>query len=537
MRLLIHSLTLLALTAALPSHVLGQTVRWLPVFDSPKVDTAELEALAELGAELQATTGIELLDPVVAAAHFEEHFSVPAPHLSAATLDAAAEGLQEAVKQTAFDQWAQARMLGRPYWTMTQTQRDLVKAQKGVAQDAVDYCTMFAVGDFKAGRKREARASLRKCIEESPAVEPRMSGHAIMQLWDQLREQMLAFGPASLSIRTLPERSGCSATLNGQPIGDVPNTAENLVPGLVYRVQVTCQQPSRVHLVVPKPGGNTVTIDPRFDRDVISSGRMALSYPDPATRSRHRDPDARRLANYLDADAPVLVRPTNDDKLSLQVTVGQQTRSATLPSQPTSAQLQAVAHTLAGERPPRAEQPVVDLRDSPRQAAPSSALTWAGLGLTLGGALNIALSWRWYDLRSQYRSRLAESIYLSDYDETGLAALVLGAAGNGLAAAGVPLLLPEGTSSAFAWIGAAAGVAVATTGVVLAVNADPCGPTTCDPDGRDGMLGTLVLFHSVPLLTIPLTLGVRALTENADDVDFAVQASANGYGLSIQGSF
>ncbi len=173
---------------------------------------------------------------------------------------------------------------------------------------------------------------------------------------------------------------------------------------------------------------------------------------------------------------------------------------------------------------------------------------WVGWGTGGVGAAGLALSWVFYADLLDKNQRLEETSAYRSVEGSGfveaadevrqaeMPPLISGFSGGVLVTAALPMLLPEREGMPWwSWAAGGAGLAGGAIAVVLfATEGDPIGETSVTE--QTGILGSLLLSHSVPLISVPIVYFIRH-TLSADAPMASIAIEPDGFELDIRGSF
>ncbi|MGB8225147.1 MAG: PEGA domain-containing protein, partial [Polyangiales bacterium] len=374
------------------------------------------------------------------------------------------------------------------------------------------------------------------------------------------------------------EPAGCTARINGLPMGKTPAEVSHLFPGQ-YRVQVECEpdRPGRVHIAEVDAGLTKVFVDTRFDGIVQTRPMLGLQYANASDQKRFHNDDAAQIANVVPAHSIVLMSMPSAELIELERWTGTPlqrvalARIRTAPDGPTRGDIALAARTLVegtcmnwAALPPTVlacEDGSAMVEAHPDQVRPATRRPRGQLisGLALLGAGSASLVTGYVLLAP--RSRVSEDWYNSltaggqgsaslqqKWFNMGTGIMTTSAIGAGALVAAMPLALPNRAKTPWwGWLSGGLGVGFAAFSIAYGVTTDPGPDTSCSSlvsDSNDARacvkhservsLSVLTGVTAAPLLTIPL---VYLLRRSKTKIEPNVELSRAGGYVSLRGAF
>jgi hypothetical protein len=554
MRLHRYPLALTALLWSVPAR--AEPLRWVPVFvfETGTDPEPTLALTQRLVSALRTGFSVQIDPPALAAARFDAAHSENPAILSGEQLDRYSERVHRALElavtaagPNADQNFMEADVALTEFHALGQNARDYLDQQRNTTRDVFTYCALHAHHLLRAGHDDLAREQMRQCILTMP-YQQLSPGYdvAVRTLYEELRAEILATRKASLGVDVVDQQTGCIAVVNGTPKGKVPYREEGLLASKV-RVQVNCGRPGRVHRVALGEGHTALVVDPRFEHAVETGDLLSLNYPHSQARARYAVKDAARIGKLLDAEVILLIEPAEGEVRFQHYHVA----SATLGARVELAQAASDTRVLAAsaelvESPTRPAAPSDCTQASaPASRSEHSMRLFGGVALEVAGIGAFTLAWiihaNQLNARGQIESASSpEEVNLGSlqrYLDSRMFALGSGIAGALLTTAGIPVLLkPRDGVPAWSWLAGAGGLLVAGTGVGLWVAGSSCSAESCPSDSLDPTTGQLLLMHAAPLLAIPLTHGIRALTDS-ESLSVTPEMGWGTGRLAVQGAF
>lgn len=527
--------TLLADEAVAHAQGVGVDMVWLP--------TVELEAgrregasfgalgslLSDLRFHLREVANVTLLTPAEAVRAVTKRYSAAGAKPKHSQQGQVADKVKQALVLGASGQWEDADEVLKGFLALGDLERDAVVFQAKLGQDLFDLCLM-RVAHLQT-REVDVRVSgdiMQGCIEAYPTLRPNPSYTRDSVAAQYERTKFAGRAPARLEVWGT-EREFCMVAVNGVPVSLLPAKVDELVAGLVLRVQVHChERESRVYSLRLDAGENRLTIDMELDVALRTAGGVGLQCGLVSGDDGRCAAHASTLARAVKVDAALLVARMQSSKVRLQLlTTGGASPgvSRRFRWDPRSGQrgLREAAIALAGPKqlavgPVSADVNGMSEGQGAGEPSGTHSINWGKvtvgvgvLGVATVGALG---AWSYYGLRMQYRNAIdaGSGKYLGKYDAVGKNALLVAYSANGLISAALPILLPARQESpVLQWILGSAAVVSVVAGTALTVEGHGCKRTGCK-GSVDSVLGPLVLAQAMPLGSALVTYAVREAT-------------------------
>lgn len=543
---------------------------WVPVLVDQGSAPSTLEVVRVLGTVLRTEHGIEMLDPAQAAQRFEHDHSIEPVKLADDTLAALRGSIDRAVEHVGHGEYKTADEHLSQLFSLSDPVQDYVRRKLAVSKDLFELCLVDAGAKLREGRPESAKQRMRACILGSLEQElptSRSWEPAIGELYKETRASLFGSERAKLTVdvgsteATAASRQGCVASINGSPQGPVRWEGQ-LLPGSV-RVSVHCTlSPGRIYVrKLTALATQSVIVDRRFDTAVHTADFLSLRYTDDRTQGLHSGPDGVAAAKIVGGSDLLLITEAKGGGIQIariDTALSRKRASVQLGPAPSDTEILAAARALVEGRSGsivaasrnetstttatgQGEDRCGDgrcLRDGP-----GATRLVAGVGAAALSAGLYSVAWLQYveadDARSRFRQS-ANPASLVRYEDKVISTVGYAAFGAGAGAIAVVALLPdaEGAIPWWSWAVGAAGAATAGAGLYLYADGEDCTLSRCTASSSrtDPSLGALVATHAVPLLSVPLTHIVRALSG-----DTAVRASASaaqdGVSVSAGGRF
>ncbi|HEX2676340.1 MAG TPA: hypothetical protein VHM19_06860, partial [Polyangiales bacterium] len=442
------------------------------VVASDHTPAALMNAAARVHGTLSTHGKLQLMSDDVAATRLVERGY--APHTQAA--DAAFVG--DLTRRA--DELLQAVAFGRDDETVTSGEL-LLSAKRETLQAAArsdagakaiaDGCLYMVRALIHRGDSGRARERVRECLRLSPDLLASADVHPpeVRALVDAMRSDDRALAHVHVSFSG--EAAGCSLRVNGRPAAALPTTLA-LVPGS-YALQASCGRDGLVHRLDLRSGADvTVAIDPSFEQ-ALQLDASGLHYLAPRNEtSTQRTGRLAAVAQWLGAGTLWTIEVDAAAPSSLRI-VRWRVQGATL-ARIADAPVELQPTGTFGAR---SEAAVGALACAPRcrAAQPSKPLGAGELTVIAAGGAAVAASWvlwaRYAALDSKLDSRTHDqpsyASTLDTRDTFGTAALISSGAGTLVLATSAALWLPRRDSVPWwAWLSGAAGLGVASAGVV-----------------------------------------------------------------------
>ncbi len=571
------AITAVFCTCFLPKAAGHDRDRWSIVPIGTVLETAWAEGSASsLRAEL-LERGVDVWSLEEAATRFEAGGSAPPTRVAEADVqqwiaqsNAAVEDLVRGDPSTALDRLNEAQAFSRS--AVETLNRDPNQSQR-----LLDTCLYTARALLELGSSGEAEAQTRECRQLAPIGEPSAYMHPPV-VSKALAQADAARAEQTGALRVTSEPPGCTARVNGLPMGQTPVEVGHLYPG-PYRMQVECEpgRIGRVHTAEVNDGPSEIFVDLRFDGVVQTRPILGLHYANASDEEQFRDRDAAQIAQAVPADGIVLMSMSDAGVMELDLLTGTPLKRSALarvrsgPSGPTRGDMALAARTLV-------DRTCMDLSSLPPMvlacedgaALAKGALDDGGRptrrprgqlisGLTLVGAGSASLLTGYVLLGP--RARASEDwVGALDAGGQGAASLqqrwfnmgvgIMATSSSGAAAlvAAMPLALPNHAKTPWwGWLSGGLGVGFAAFSIAYGVTAEPGPDTSCAslvPDSNDARacvkhaervsLSVLTGVTSAPLLTIPL---VYLLRRTGAKIAPGVEVSRAGGYVSLSGEF
>lgn len=550
-------LAVAAFAAAFPVRAFADEPQWVPVIVDQAASEQTIALVNAVATALRTKENVALLDPAIAARRFENVHSATPVEVPDGELRELGDSFRKALEAAALGQWDRAYELVRSFDALSQPVQDYVTWRLNLSRDIFDYCIMSVHFMLVDGREGAAREEMRNCIHSAPdrTLSAKATPEQVIQLHSAVKAELTAQGAASLDVDASGApgaAAGCVVVVNGAPKGALPYRETGLLP-VPVRIQVNCQRPGRIHVVRMKPGRNSLIVDLRFERVVRTEGYLSLRYGDAREEENSQIRDGLTLAKILDGSDLLLVRRTPDGRVALRrlgVQLEKLVSEISLAPKASADEIRTAAHALATSR----SGPIAAVDEDSQVRAKDGGGDrdlYPGVALAVGSATGLAIAWGTYAESIRFRNQVADAEgcavngdidvlcvqAFARYQTLGDLSLAFGALGSALGAATAPALLPESDGvPAWSWIAGAAGIGAATVGVVLWSKGDSCSLQDCDTDRLDPNLGRLLVLHAAPLLSVPITYGVRALLRT-DRVEARAQYSPAGGSITVGGIF
>ncbi len=550
--------------------------RWLIVPTTTGSDGSWVEpAASNVRAEL-AERGVDVWSLDDAATWFEAKGSAPPARVTEGEIqewiarsNAAVEDLVKGAPSRALDQLNEAQEFSRG--AVEALNREARQSQR-----LFDTC-LYARARL-AGNRLSARAEAR-ATRVSAARSHRRAWRtdAPSRRVEGSRRSRRGSDRADRSAHGKQRASGCTARVNGVPMGETPLEVSHLFPGQ-YRVQVECEpnRPGRFHTADVKSELTEVFVDLRFDRAVRTRPMLQLHYASSSNEERYRDADTAQIAKVVPADAIVVMSMPDEGVVELDLLTGSPPERKALarvrsgPSGPTRGDIALAARALIDGKcmdlttlPPVmlscaegsvvAEAPSDDGWPATRRPRGQfiSGLTLLGVGsaslltgyILLGPRARASEDWVNALVAGQ-----GSASFQQKWFNMGVGIVVTSSAGAAVLVTAMPLALPKRTKTPWwAWLSGGLGVGFAAFSIAYGVNTEAEPDTscsnlitdvtearTCVKRGERITLAVLTGVTAAPLLTIPLVYLFRPTDTN---ITPTVEVSRSGGYVSVRGEF
>ncbi len=469
------------------------------------------------------------------------------------------EATGRAIEHAAYGRKNEARNEARAVISIAERSMETLNRDSGSARLVLDACLTLVRVDLQARDRRSALEQAKRCRRLVPDLLPRETTHpaevigALAEADNQLRRS----GAEPLTVQAAGE--SCPVFMNGRRVGTTPFRTEGSSPG-EWRVQVECgAEISRVHAITLGNKPVTLSVNPARDQRIDDRDVLGLRYANEADERLNLADDARALSEELNVGQLVLVRARGagdallvrwDRKRDRVVATAslllddrgiesllREEQAERVPAAFLKTAEPDVKRKPAGAAPATAAAAIPDPETNARPAAAQAPHTLPAVtqaagtedtntdaeprdssrkrpGLLIGGGIlagvGVATLAAGYGLqvRAQNLQVKAEGFEFGDPAQAAAQSdfesaknlPYLGIAGSAMAAAAVPILLPNhAPKSALGWaLGALAGV----VGVgLIAYGATELSDAT--------PLAALLMSSGVPLIEIPITQLVR----------------------------
>ncbi|MDQ3031926.1 MAG: hypothetical protein M3Y87_05870 [Myxococcota bacterium] len=214
-----------------------------------------------------------------------------------------------------------ARALGEPLLSEIRPYLPAIGRDADASRNLGNICLFLVRSHLPTSGAQDTRgASLQasECLKLFPDLQASTSMHPPEVVEVLERQRPDASDTSVLSVQgAAGDPAGCVIRINGRPIGATPFVRRPVLAG-TYAVQVECApgMPSRVR-EVHASGAETaeIVVDGRFDSTLrvdLSSGTIALAYPDAAAMSEHLEEDVARVAQAAGAGHALAVIDASD---------------------------------------------------------------------------------------------------------------------------------------------------------------------------------------------------------------------------------
>ncbi len=576
------SLTLVLLFSSAPLVAAAQAPagRWLllPVHTGEKRDAASASSsIGALETELRGAKQT-LLANQSAVALFEKQHSADPVALSNDELKRLSRRIGQAARHLALGDLDEAQQAMADIAALSDPARDFLSRDAARARKLFDNCSMAAYVLERNGEHRAALQQMLECSRNFPSARPEGRAYPaqMRRLFEEATLQLNQKGTATLRVLSVG-RNGCTVRLNGREVGKSPLQLDELRAGPV-RVQLECDTGTvgRIHSLDLAPGKNELSVDPQFDAALNTNGGLWLAYPNEVERDTRAPHDARIVGEVLDAQRVVMlwtlpgalgsdvaVRPIGFGaprelaRASHAADTGYARGGASklvsallgwAQAQP-SAATKAQAARPSGDRsgrpsakpaaappalpppppPPPPPASVAAARGPERYTQQHAA---AGAMLAVIGGAGTAVSWVVYAERQGKRTVISGMRDETSFRKLGVVAISTAGLGASLLSLSEYFWLPdERAIPPYAWVVGGIGLALAATAVTLSLTEATCrlgdDRVGCQNFWADHFFGPMLLIQSLPLLTTPLSYGLRVVFR-PPNVQIALSAEPDG---------
>lgn len=297
---------LLALSMAQIPSAFADTLSWVVVPVTTGAMPAVMEDLiADLRQELERQ-GRRTWSQRSATAQFERRGSRAAERLSREELERWTDDSLAGIRSLSVGDHASAlKHLARAE-RLSRSAREELNREPGRAQRVLDTCLYMVRALLETDDATSAAERAAGCLQLVPRRVPAGLMHPpeVMDLYELARASSEAHGG---TLRVESRSSQCAVRINGILFGRTPLLAEGLPSG-EYGIQVECagRGRSRIHRADLDARGETLFVNPEFDRAVRTDPVLRLEYPQ-SRGAASLLVDAKEITDVLPADAVVLV--------------------------------------------------------------------------------------------------------------------------------------------------------------------------------------------------------------------------------------
>ena len=552
--------------------------RWLviPVMANEDSTSSDATALVTPFETSLRSAGQEVLVSAGAAAAFETDHSSEPVQLNDDEMTRLLRRVGEAARHLALGEIMQAQEAMEGVYALSGPARDFLNREAARARKIFDNCLMASYLWERSNEHQRALRQMLDCSRSFPGFRPEGRAYPpeLRDLFAQATQRLGEMQSTTLLVNS-GSRMGCGVRLNGIEVGKSPMSWNDVRSGMT-RVQLECDPgvPGRIHEIELEPGDNRMDIDPELDRAVRTRGALWLAYRGLEARNRRGDTDAQLIAKAVHI-GPVLQLWVDRDGDLARVRVrairaGVVRETATLPL-PADASIDplAVASAVtaalrdegqlvaqasgapkqesAGPRPSASDAALADEISSAREEdrpLHDTNQPLIGIPLAVLGSAGMVAGWVVYAERQDTRRALyREGIPLTQIDtfqNQGTAATLLGSLGAATLTVSEYFWLPSQQSTpTWSWFVGGAGVALAATGVGLAIAGESCDVgdvrVTCQSFSADARFGPLLAMNALPLVGVPLTYLVRDALRS--EVLVSTSMSTDTASVSLSGTF
>jgi hypothetical protein len=598
----------LALSLLLATDSARADDRWLfvPVLASqPPRDISVPQLTSAFEIELRASSQ-NVISNGDAGVLFEARHSSEPVKLNTDEMSRLLRSVGQAARHLALGELPQAQQAMEGVYALSGPARDYLNREAARARKIFDTCLMTAYLWERDQKRPQALRQMLECSRSFPGFRPEGRAYPpeLREIFEAAKAQLNQEAATTLLVQSR-QSSGCGVRLNGIEVGKSPMSFSDARAGIT-RVQLECETgvAGRIHSVELKPGENRLDIDPAFDAVVHTQGGLWLQYDSEAARTARADADLAQLQKAVGAKRIVglVVEGSSYPRVhvrsmspapahevaSLSYSVGEgyspeavaaalkslrsgggtkkkereRENRLVLPEEQTDA---PASIELFSEAPPPLppEEETPPAAPPPAQGPVEHQNMAAGALLAVAGIGGVAVGWVLYTKRYQHR-RIS-----NDPVETGADYSVptpvpqpgwtLFATGAGLVTLTISeyFWLPDAEGvPGWAWVVGGLGVAVVAAGLAVSALGPSCPekpsgedfPVECFGYTSQRIFGPMLAMHGLPLIGIPLSYGLRALTqppqeEGADqqpqaplDID-VIRPPSGGLVLQVRGVF
>lgn len=440
-------------------------------------------------------------------------------------------------------------------------------------RDIGDLCLFAVRAHLNEHHAAEAHTAVVECLRMFPDLEPAPDLHPpeVRDLVEQTRRDVAEGDSPKLVISSFPASvMDCPVFVNGTRVGQTPRVELRVVPGRHY-VQIECASRRRVRgywIDIPDRAETVVILPmyPRLDASLQTEGDVRLEYPASELTESQRIDDAVALRHVLHAANVIMIhRDEQNTTLTridshyagstgalLPATMEQNTPATATAASDMAVAISPVSITLSNSASNEDfDNAIARLIAAENESDDESEAVWPSspVGYTLGalGLAGLATDWVLYSVYTGHQHKL-DVAYPMDADYAtrvsnrntwSTIVSVVGGGSSALLTSAMPFVLPRMQGMPWwSYVFGGAGIALATTGLILTANDNRHLADDQMHFERTVPLGPLLAMHAVPMLAVPLTYACRALFgDNASHTSASVTLDSRAVSLSVQGSF
>ncbi|MBK8172904.1 MAG: PEGA domain-containing protein [Sandaracinaceae bacterium] len=520
------------------------------------------------------TPTIAIIDRAEAQAVLGRNMIAPVTEIPDALRTTLAQTAERALEEVARGHNARTREMVSEALSQVGDLLPFVTREVRPRRDIGDLCLFSVRAHLNEQHDAEAHAGVLECLRMIPDLQPPPDLHPpeVRDLVTAVHNELSASAARHLYITSRPASAhDCPVYVNGTRVGQTPTVSLPIVPGK-YFVQVECVSrhpvPAYTFEMPERADGVFVGYLPMLRAALATEPDIHLAYRAGSGDEPRRLEDAYSLVGSLGIGHAIVVAHDGN-----QVTLTRVDRGCSLPGYdlPLPPELAHQRDSSADDRELRAAPPVdcdfqsvsisqnatddeIDealdhLHSFQEPQVASGAPTSLVLGVTSFsiGMAGLLTNLVFYGLYVHDQRRLDVAFptdpdyadRLSSRNFTSALVMGVGAASATLLTASMPLLLPSRDGMPWwSWVAGGAGLALATTGIILAANDNSHLSEDQMHFERTVPLGPTLAMYSVPLLAIPLTYACRSLFhDDASHTSASLSLNQNELSLSVQGSF
>lgn len=442
-------------------------------------------------------------------------------------------------------------------------------------RDVGDLCLFAVRAHLNEHHPAEAHTAVVECLRMFPDLEPAPDLHPpeVRDLVEQARRDIAEGNSPQLVIASYPESvTDCPVFVNGTRVGQTPRVELRVVPGRHF-VQIECASRRRVRgywIDIPDRAESAIVVPmyPRLDASLQTEGDVRLEYSRAELTESQRIEDAAALRRVLHAANVIVVHGDGQNTMLTRLdshdggSADVLSSSAAEPNTETAATSASDAMTAPSVAPisftlsnsasqEELDNAIAHLLSAEHQRDDDGDADWPSspVGYTLGalGLAGLATDWVLYGVYSGHQHKLdvaypMDADYatrVSNRNSWSTIVTVVGGGSSALLTAAMPFVLPRMQGMPWwSYVFGGAGIALATTGLILTANDNRHLADDQMHFERTVPLGPLLAMHAVPMLAIPLTYACRALFgDNASHTSASVTLDSRAVSLTVQGSF